>query len=542
MSLQMLKKAMIAYVANSAKAIWSKLAYPLDIVGKKNCDLADYRIYGNSVQDGEPTPETPIEIQSVGELTTKNLLNYDLMGKGADAGLTTLKDYIISNLLNFEVGTYTLSYNIINATKYRLCWKIFSDNGVTELTTKAVSNEYATVKLSINSSTIDYGYYHTSNGLFQFNGDRSTSLNFVTITVLQPCYIGFYIRGGDMNSTSKVTEQQLELGETVTEYEPYHKYKMPVVVRGKNLLDMTKHTVELGYYSDAGGLKLTNNNYMRISPIKVEPNTTYRFSSNLGIYTFRFAKTNQDHSSVYISGIWIGGAKTSIFTTPDECNYVKISLYNTSGIADTSAFEWVMLEKGTGDGIFEPYTEPQMVNIYLDEPLRYTDSTSGIDYKDYIDFKKSVVVRKNFGIVFSGEEKWSKSNDDAYPNRFTFYMGGLKAAPNSSVNRWCSHYKHSTYNSLKHGYFSCTNSLSLYIYDDRFATVDELKAYLAEQAELGTPLTTVLPDYKVYEGNPVEEKIELPPLPQFKGTTIYEVMTDIQPSEIEVCYYGDKEE
>lgn len=68
--LQMLKMAMIAYV-NSAKAVWSKVTHPLEIFSKKGRKLKDYRIYGNSIQDGTPTPEAPVEIQSVGELVTE---------------------------------------------------------------------------------------------------------------------------------------------------------------------------------------------------------------------------------------------------------------------------------------------------------------------------------------------------------------------------------------------------------------------------------------------------------------------------------------
>jgi hypothetical protein len=46
----MLKKAMIAYVTNSAKAIWSAIAHPLTIVGSKNCNVKDYRIYGGETE------------------------------------------------------------------------------------------------------------------------------------------------------------------------------------------------------------------------------------------------------------------------------------------------------------------------------------------------------------------------------------------------------------------------------------------------------------------------------------------------------------
>ena len=38
--------------------------------------LLDYRIYGNTVQDGTPAPETPAEVQGVGE-QTENLFDKD---------------------------------------------------------------------------------------------------------------------------------------------------------------------------------------------------------------------------------------------------------------------------------------------------------------------------------------------------------------------------------------------------------------------------------------------------------------------------------
>jgi hypothetical protein len=43
----MLKRALISYVSNSVKAIWSAVAHPLVIEGSKNCNVKDYRIYGS---------------------------------------------------------------------------------------------------------------------------------------------------------------------------------------------------------------------------------------------------------------------------------------------------------------------------------------------------------------------------------------------------------------------------------------------------------------------------------------------------------------
>ena len=67
MKLQMLKRALIAYVSNSVKAIWSAVAHPLTIVGSKNCNVKDYKIYGSGdsigTADGSGNYIIPIEVR-----------------------------------------------------------------------------------------------------------------------------------------------------------------------------------------------------------------------------------------------------------------------------------------------------------------------------------------------------------------------------------------------------------------------------------------------------------------------------------------------
>ncbi len=53
------------------------IGYPITLADTKESVLADYRIYGNSIQNGTPNPETPIEVESVGDLVTdENDINY----------------------------------------------------------------------------------------------------------------------------------------------------------------------------------------------------------------------------------------------------------------------------------------------------------------------------------------------------------------------------------------------------------------------------------------------------------------------------------
>ena len=64
-------------------------------------NLKDYKIYGNSVQDGTPTPTNPVEIESVGD-KTKNLFDYK----------TVYEPYIDSN------GNISTTANVLASWNY----------------------------------------------------------------------------------------------------------------------------------------------------------------------------------------------------------------------------------------------------------------------------------------------------------------------------------------------------------------------------------------------------------------------------------------
>lgn len=526
--------------------------YPLVLEDcRKNKDLKNLQIYGNSIQDGEPTPENPIEIQSVGELTTKNLLNYDLNSIGSSPNASSLKSFVVSNLIKFDSGTYTLSYNISNATTYRLHWVVFSDNGQTELITEA--RTYAKVTLKANSDT---GYYNTNLGFFLLNGNTRVSYNDVEITVSQPCYIGFYVSGGDMSIESVVTEQQLELGEVKTEYEPYHKYKIPVRARGKNLLNVQKTSLKT---ASANGLTAepykTGGVHIYGKPTKASQTVLRTGISNTGqkVYlksgctiTMKLtldalydnvinSATVSYQTSFNDSNGWYMNFSTSLNAAGKTTIKKDVILVNYDAIiitpTDTDTYlDFVIcpqIEQGNTSTSYEPYIEPQTFNIYLDEPLRgmYSRRWNRTE-RDYIDFKKSVVVRKFLKEVYNGSEKWvalpSKEN--------TFGKQYLKKVSQYGI---CSHYGDSQTTGVDGRIYLYVTSQA-YITDSRFNTVEEFKVFLAEQASLGTPVTVVYCTYDAYNGSPIEEPIELPELPKTQAKTmIYEVIdTTIKPSNM----------
>lgn len=345
--MQMLKKALIAYV-NSIKSVWSAVAHPLSIVSKRKGNVKDYRIYGNSVQDGTPTPENPIEVQSVGELT-KNLFNKDNFDRyKAYINVKDQKWYMVTDSSSLTLKckpntTYTISHSYDSVPIFRCCYIIAED-----------SNKINTTPYNFNA----------------YNAVQSDSLSVKALTLTtgeDATYL--VVQFSNALFDEVIATLQIEEGSTATEYEPYHKYKVPVTVRGKNILET--YTVSKGYWLDSsGGSSTGGTGLLRVSNIPVEPNTQYTISSNVALYTIWYARSTDNSDT--ITRINAYGLFKKTFTTPEECKYIRVSLdLKTTNQEEEgeSAVEWIMLEKGEGNGAYEPYTKPRTVNIYLDEPL-----------------------------------------------------------------------------------------------------------------------------------------------------------------------------
>ena len=125
-------------------------------------------------------------------------------------------------------------------------------------------------------------------------------------------------------------------------------------------VNLCPEEVYSGYYYDSGGSAATSSaNYIRVAPITVKPSTTYTFSSNLAIYTIWYYGSDGGilrQSTAY-------GTYKFTFATPENCTELRISLHNTSGAADTVAFEYAMLNRGTTALPYTPYVSPESVKV-----------------------------------------------------------------------------------------------------------------------------------------------------------------------------------
>lgn len=156
------------------------------------------------------------------------------------------------------------------------------------------------------------------------------------------------------DTTTVVSELQLEFGNTPTTYADYVDPTSKVSLKrvGSNVANIT--TPVSGWFLDSNGTGTTaDSRFVRLYALAVKPNTTYTLSSNLEIYSVWNA-TDSGPISQIVTQV---NANEVTVTTCENVARLRITLNNTSGAADTTAFEWFMVSHGSEALPYEPYTE-----------------------------------------------------------------------------------------------------------------------------------------------------------------------------------------
>lgn len=207
--------------------------YPLTVTDHLEGEsVINYQVYGNSVQDGTPTPETPIEIQSVGDLVTNTSSEY--YGK-YDVPVTVMG----KNLIQYPYNYTTRKINGIT----------FTDNGDGSVTINGTATANAiwffylnktnlidglnsgdTVTLSIKAGKSFSGnlrvlcnYFDTSGAEKDGNMTITSSTASKTKTITDEWQgMEIYVVVLSGQTVDNVTiSPLLEKGSSATEYEPY---------------------------------------------------------------------------------------------------------------------------------------------------------------------------------------------------------------------------------------------------------------------------------------------------------------------------------
>lgn len=320
-----------------------------------------------------PTPNAPIEIESVGD-KTKNLWNSTLIVgcmKFADGQYLNYPGYVCNSTpIPVEAGEeYTISANNYDDPDLTSSGFVFYNNGsfVSSLITTSLT---VTIPSGVNQL-----YYN-----FRKQSDPSS---------LDP---------------SDITNVQLEKGSSSTSYEPFG-YKIPVTISSRNLWDT--NGTNYGWINIGGGLSPSQGVSRRI---EVKYGETYVYQSYNSSGNFYNCIALYDENMNFINGsrvvIQNGETKTNTVTINNlDAKYLICAYYTGQ---DTP--EWNMICKGDTSPGYEPYFTPTTTNIYLDEPLRKIGSgipialPAGYTQLEYIESTGTQYI--NTGIIYSSSKDY----------------------------------------------------------------------------------------------------------------------------------------
>ena len=499
--------------------------------------LRDYKIYGNSIQEGTPSTDSPVEIQSVGEKTINLAPNF-CSEYPTEKAMDVCKFPIKANT------TYSIYFDT-EKHAYRSVWLYDIDNNITKLVSYAyglpIYNKMVVIPkqdgyMSVGILDSDAKVIVAEGMYFTLNTKQQNDLNNTGISLT-------------------VTSGELP-------YEPYNKYKIPVRVSGKNLLnlnrigvspssldadivrDETSYIKRWAYWNavdtrGSGTYEITdsgftvNNGCGSIGfPMKIERGKTYTLSvQNCTISgdtkQYYLTATCYNANGEYIKNYIQGNDHINHLTVDtssgvyQETEYIVWSVRRGANY-NTMTVEGIQVEEGNTATSYEPYTS-RIKHIYLDEQLyKYGE------YIECIDFIAQTIFKHCKQWIFTGDEEWYLYTGKL--NTFRTSLGGATIRSGT-----CSHYiKLSSGNQLDvdTGIYTSGTS-SCVISDPNFNTVDEFKTFLKEQYNLGTPLTMI----GLININPIEYSIKLPIIDTYKSSNVITIGTNVPPSNITVQYY-----
>lgn len=364
--------------------------------------------------------------------------------------------------------------------------------------------------------------------------------------------IDYTIYGNSVQDGTPTPETPVEV-ESVGEYdETTGKYKIPIKVSGKNLFgnlqDKWVNTTGAITASQLG--KVTQYIPCKSGDIfTISASFPTESSNNILVLSFRDVDNNN------LGRYTVNKQKKLSLTKIAPTNTAYVVAGHYSNVPD-----WVMFEQNKTATDYEPYHEPITTNIYLDEPLRKVG-----DYADYVDLENGKVVRQ-----ITKVPKWLQTTNIVVNrnNNVCAFLGAPGARTIAKTLVYCPLFKKVE---PEYGWNSSNENIMSHI-----TTVDEYAYYHIKYERLGLAkenntvykindeTKTTLTDGEIcalareyFKSNfteeecsiyvcdyqaPIEEDIDLPNIPTFKGTSIISADTTTQPSNVEIEYYSNVKE
>lgn len=433
------------------------------------------KLYGWSKQDGTPSPDNPVEIESAGMRwsTGKNLVNAD--------------DYY--SAYKQADGTYKSKTVTLNDIRISL----------SEFVGKEIT---ISVKLTVGANASSVFLMYISSEQKKINGSvvnsGLTGKSTLTITPVSNTDY-FVISFGSGNDDVIFSELQLELSSVVTSYEPYtggipkpYGDKVELSVRGKNIFNFKKEDVIYKYIPDSlripGGILDINKGvssatiWLIVTELKNLDNQKMILSAKADRklrITYIFTDTN---NTVLSSFNYSGGTteRRIPLTVPQNSAKLYVNIFDVLPDEVT-----IQLEIGTVPTAYEPYHEPQSTSIITPnglpgipvpsntEGITYTDAKGQAWIADEVDLERGKYVQRVWQAEFDGSEKrWVLYKHVQYSGF------AIKVLPHEKMMRrygLCTQYKTENLPTSNEAIWIGVNDDVLYVKNSRFydASLDD---------------------------------------------------------------------
>lgn len=538
--------------------------------------IKNFKVYGNSIQSNIPTDYQELETISATQInSTIRTTGFNTGHKWKEVSKIEVTMQFLNTPTSGSMIFKSITSSASDANSPYISSKTnnidFTD--ITGSVTTNYSREELTnnglkkLEINIDSNESDYYIYFGawSDGAWSANWQlKSLKIYGINNNLLKdfvPCYrisdktIGVYDKiNGDFqsnNGTGTFTggknlptpENPIEInsvGDLITDINDsnYGKYKIPIKVTGKNLINqdllfssknITKENnsyIVKNYPLAIGPEEINYDEIIEHLKEIIKPNVTYILSREVENYT--------GNSS---GSIQIRGGGKALVTTPygNERKYIKFSLTQEEinsidyiyiyGSSDGIKYSNIQLEMSDNLSDYEPY-QGEITNIYLNEPLRKIGN-----YTDYIDLINKKVVRNIKELKLNGTEEWTK-----YPSvdmHYQLVVGDNEYNSDSIIRTKTNYYKSLPgYNngSEDYGTFS-VDGYRIRIKDKNITDLDSWKNKLKEYSDNSKPLIV---DYVLK--NKIEENIEFDNLNITNNTINITINTNTKSSKIDLEY------
>lgn len=480
----------------------SEVTGPLPLtINSDGTALIDYRIYGNTVQTGTPTPENPIMPEGVGERTE------NLFDKDNTEGIEN--EYYIDRTTGNKVHDlqYYISAPIAVTSEETYCW-IFSLDGTVHGAPTA-------------------GFFDASDNQIGVASHGAPIKNFAFTTPVNCAYIRASVYKYDIG------EAMLVKGSTApTSYIPYG-YKLPMVSRTENLWDSE---LEQGSFNSLG----------------------QEFPSSARIRSDYIHIQNSDNYTITLTGakgvvVYVYDANKNFL--PSESTVGWQALPFTREIEAERHVRFVFAKKSSGS--LDTIVPSDVSKIMLTEGS--AAPTSYIPYyreETPIYLGESQTTRRVKKLVLTGEESWSTYLTSYYITVNDYYRM-YDVGSHLSV---CSHYPimqtitlpemHYCLGGLVDGQtYTRWNGNIVFNPSPTISSRTDWQSYLAQQYAAGTPVTvwyvlkepeTGIVNEPLMKIGDYTETISMEQagvsIPTIKGTTVIDYDGTPKPSQMYVKY------